>query len=302
MVRIPQFGATSGAESFGILAVWRRASLLFILLFAVCGGLIVLGDLLTISLNANVNRLFSVLLASLPVALWLLLSVLPEFRVDRPRRRLIGVAVVSGLTASAVGLPLIDNFFVTELWLPLQSVIQRIAGYSLTAGLIDVGLKFVVLRYLIYPQALRVRSDAVAYAIAGAIGYSFYMSLVLVWRLEPTWNNAAIYILSSFAIQATSSVFIALGILESYFSDAFPLVLPVNLLAAALVSGIIQALLPGLLSGPLSQAGSVDRPLFALLFLAVSATVSFGAAYFLYSNSERREREAYVSHGAADGV
>ncbi|MYD09542.1 MAG: hypothetical protein F4X02_05790 [Chloroflexi bacterium] len=302
MIRIRQIGQTDAAESYGILPVWRRLSLLFIFLSAICGGMIVAGEALPAVLNVELNRALSLSLTSLPVALWLLIAVLPEYRVERPRRRLIGVAVVSGLAASAVGLPLAEAFFVLDQWLPLQSVFQRIIGFTLTAGMIDAGLRFTVLRYLIYPQALRVRGDAVAYALASAIGYSFYLSLVLVWRLEPTWNNAAIYVLSSFTIQVVSSLFIALGIIESYFSDAFPLVLPANLLAAALVNGVLQALLPGLLSGPLSQAGAADRPLFGLVFVVAAALVSVTAAYFLYSNSERLEREAYVGHEGIDGI
>lgn len=302
MNRMPQFRETGPAESYGILPVWRRLSILFVSLSAICGGMVVAGEALPLALNADFNRALSLMLAALPVALWLLISVLPDYRVDRPRRRLFGVSVVSGLVASAIGLPLAETYFVLDQWLPLQSVLQRIIGFTLTAGMIDAGLRFVVLRYLIYPQALRVRSDAVAYALASAIGYSFYLSLVLVWRLEPTWNNAAIYILSGFTIQAASSLFIALGIIESYFADAFPLVLPANLLAAALVNGVMQALLPGLLSGPLSQAGSADRPLFGLAFLLAAATVSVAAAYFLYSNSERLEREAYVRHEGANGI
>ncbi len=302
MVRVPQFSETSSAETFGVLPVWRRFSILVAVVSLVCGAFVLAGELLPVTPNFEVDRLASLTLAALPALVWLLLSVLPEFRVDRPRRRLIGVAVVSGLCASAIGLPLAEAFFVIDQWLPLQSVFQRIVGYTLTAGMIDVGLRFVVLRYLIYPQALRIRRDVVAYALAAAIGYSFYFNLVLVWRLEPTWNNAAIYVLSSFTIQATSSLYIALGIIESYFADAFPLVLPVNLVVAALVAGVMQALLPGLLSGPLSQAGSGDRPLFGLAFLLAATIVSIGAAYFLFSNSERREREAYVSQGDGDGV
>ena len=301
MVRIPQFRESGAPESYGIVPVWRRLSLLFIFLSAVCGFIVIADEALTIALDADLRRALSLMLAALPVILWLLIAVLPELRVERPRRRLIGVAVVSGLTASALGLPLAQAFFVVDQWLPLQSVFQRIVGFTLTVGMIDLGLKFVVLRYLIYPQALRVRSDAVAYALAAAIGYSFYLSLELVWRLEPTWSHAAIYVLSSFTIQAASSLYIALGIIESYFADAFPLVLPVNLLLAALIAGLAQALLPGLLSGPLSQAGSADRPLFGLMFLLAASIASLGSAYFLYANSERRQREAYVSQEGADG-
>ena len=302
MIRIPQFRETEAPESYGILPVWRRISALFVTLSLVCGTAIVAGESLPLALNAELSQALALFLSALPVALWLLIAVVPEYQQARPRRRLIGVSVVSGLTASAIGLPLLETFFAIEQWLPLQSVFQRILGYTLTAGMIDVGLRFVVLRYLIYPQALRVRGDAVAYALASAVGYSFYLNMALVWRLEPIWNSAAIYVLSGFTIQAASSLFIALGIIESYFADAFPLVLPLNLLAAALVSGFAQALLPGLLSGPLSQAGSADRPLFGLMFLLAGATISLAAAYFLYANSERREREAYVSHEGVDGI
>ena len=302
MAQFPQFNVSSGAESYGVLPVWRRFGILVSVVVFVCGATILGGEALPATRDVDFNRIAALMLTSLPVILWLLLSVLPESRVDRPRRRLIGVAVVSGLAASAVGLPLAEGFFVVHQWLPLQSVFQRIVGYTFTAGVIDVGLRFVVLRYLIYPQALRVRSDGVAYALAAAIGYSFYLTLVWIWRLEPTWNHAAVYVLFSFTIQTASSLFIALGIIESYFGDAFPLVLPFNLLIATLVAGIMQALLPGLLSGPLSQAGSGDRPLFGLLFLVASMIASVGAAYFLYANSERREREAYGSQGGSDGL
>ena len=298
MIRIRQIGQTDAAESYGILPVWRRLSLLFVLLSAICAGMIVAGEALPAVLNVEFNRALSLSLTALPIALWLLISVLPEYRVERPRRRLIGVAVVSGLAASSVGLPLAEAFFVLDQWLPLQSVFQRIIGFTLTAGMIDAGLRFTVLRYLIYPQALRVRGDAVAYALASAIGYSFYLSLVLVWRLEPTWNNAAIYVLSSFTIQAASSLFIALGIIESYFSDAFPLVLPVNLLAAALVNGVLQALLPGLLSGPLSQSGATDRPLFRpCVCLGRRARVGNGGLFSLLKFRTPRARSVCGPRG-----
>ena len=205
----------------------------------------------------------------------------------------MGVAMVSALTASAIGLPLVEEFFQVELWLPLESVSQRIIGFTLTAGVVDVGLKFLVLRYLIYPQALRVRSDAIAYAFASAIGYSFFLNLALLWSLQPIWDLAAIYILANFTIQFGSSMYIALGMIESYFSDAFPLVLPINLLLAALMTGLITALLGGLLSGPLGLSGNTDRPFFALLMLFAMLFGTLGIVYFLYSNSERREREAY---------
>ena len=264
--------------------------------------IVLAGELFQPRLDAQVRLVLAMALVLFPVVLWLLVSVLPEYRVARPRRRLIGVAMVSALTASALGLPLVEGFFRVEQWLPLQSVIQRIIGYTLTAGMVDAGLKFLVLRYLVYPQALRVRSDVIAYALASAIGYSFFLNLALLWRLQPIWNIAAIYLLANFTVQLSSSLLIGLGIVETYFSDAYPLVLPVNVLIAALMTGIISTLVGGVLSGSLSTAGNSDRPLFAILLLTVSLIVTLSAVYVLYSNSERREREAYTGRGDNDGI
>ena len=302
MAQYLQNRATSSAEAYGVLPVWRRISLQLLVLSAICGILVLGNEFLQPKLDTDFSRIVSLALVPIPVVLWLLLSLLPEYRFARPRRRLLGVAVVSGLTASAIGLPLVETFYAVDQWLPLQSVFQRIVGYTVTAGIVDTGLKFVVLRYLVYPQGLRVRSDAVAYAVASAVGYSFYLNLVLVWRMEPTWASAAIMVLANLTIQFAASLFTALGLVESYFAEAFPLVLPINLLVAALTTGVITALLPGLMSGPLSQTGNTDRPLFGFMFLLASWIAILGIVYFLYSNSERRERETYGGRGDTDGI
>lgn len=290
------------AEAYSFLPVWRRLTLQLALLTAFMCLIVALDEVFQPRFDAQIERVISLALVALPLILWLLVSVLPEYRVARPRRRLLGVAVVSALTASAIGLPLAQDFFRVDEWLPLQSVIARILGYSLSAGIVDAGLKFVALRYLIYPRGLRVRGDAVAYAFAGAIGYSAFMSLALIWQLAPKWDIAAIYLLSNLAIQFASSMFIALGIAESYFSDAYPLVLPLNIVAAAFSSGLLMALIGGFLSGPLGTAGNSDRPLFAIALLVAALSLTAGIVYFLYANAERREREAYMSRWTADAI
>ncbi len=289
-------------EDYAFLPVWRRLSLQLFLLTAAMLLIVLLGELFQPSLDAQLERIVTLASVSLPVILWLYLSVMPEYRVARPRRRLIGVAVVSALTASAIGLPLLQDFYRVQEWLPLQSVFARILGYMLTAGAIDAGLKFLVLRYLIYPRSLRVRSDAFAYAFASAVGYSAFLNIALILQFELTMGSAAIYLLANLTIQLASSMFIALGIVESYFSDAYPLVLPINVLIAAMSTGLITALVGGFMSGSLGTAGNTDRPLFAFAMLVASLVVAMGVVYFLYSNAERREREAFASQWQSDGI
>ena len=298
----PSAAASDSAESVAFLPVWRRITLQLSITVAI--GALVVGafSYLEPQLSRQLQRATGMALVALPVLMWVALSVWPEYHFGRPRRRLIAVAVVASLTASSLGLPLVEQFFRVDQWLPLQSVAQRILGYTLTVGLLDTGLKFVVLRYVVYPQALRVRSDAVAYAFAAAVGYSAYLSLVQIWRLEPTPDFAALFVLGNTAAQLASALFIALGIIESYFSDAIPLVLPLNLVVAAFASGTVSALAAGVMSGPLSTQGSGDRPILGLAILLAAISLSLAAVYFLYSNSERREREAYLGSGVNDGV
>jgi len=289
-------------DAYSILPVWRRLSALLLIMTGALLAIVLLSELLQRRFDERIEHVLSLALAPLILLAWLIIAVLPEYRAARPRRRLIGVAILSALTASAIGLPLMEDFMRVDEWLPLQSVFQRIVGYSLSVGVVDTGLKFIVLRYLIYPQGLRVRSDGVAYALASAMGYGAFLSFALIWRLEPTLGIAAIYVLANFTIQLASAMFIALGIIESYFSDAYPLVLPSNVAVAALASGVITALLGGFLSGPLTTAGNTARPLFACAMLLASLIITFGTVYFLYSNSERREREAYMSQWNTDGI
>ncbi|MCY3834793.1 MAG: hypothetical protein OXG85_17405 [Chloroflexi bacterium] len=288
--------------AYSILPVWRRLVSLLLVLAAVLLIIVLVGQFLEVRFDPRFERVAALALTPFALLLWLFISVLPEYRTERPRRRLIGVAVVSALTASAIGLPLAQDFMRISEWLPLQSVFQRVLGYSLSAGVIDTGLKFVVLRYLIYPQALRVRSDAIAYAAASAMGYSAFLSVAFIWRLTPAWDIAAVYLLANLAVQLASGLFIALGIIESYFSDAPLLVLPVNIAVGALAGGVISALLGGFLSGPLTTAGNTARPLLTFAMLLAALALTLGTVYFLYSNSERREREAYMSGWAPDGI
>ena len=287
---------------YSFLPVWRRLAMLLLILAAALLAIVLVGQFLEFRFDPLLERIIALALAPLALVAWVIIAVMPEYRVERPRRRLVGVAVVSALTASAIGLPLAQDFMRVAEWLPLQSVFQRVIGYSLSAGVIDTGLKFMVLRYLIYPQALRVRSDAIAYAAASAMGYSMFLTAALVWPLAPTWDIAAVLLLANLTIQFASGLFIALGIIESYFSDAPLLVLPVNVAVGALASGVITALLGGFLSGPLTTAGNTARPLFAFAMLLAALLLTLGTVYFLYSNSERREREAYMSRWTSDGI
>ena len=215
-------GSAPETGAFAVLPVWRRITVQLGILSVTALAIVLAKELLALQFEGTLRRALSLALVPLPLLLWLLFSARPESRFARPRRRLVGVAVLSGLCASAFGLPLVDDFFQIGQWLPLESVIQRIVGYTVTVGIVDVGIKFMVLRFLVLPQGLRARSDVVAYAMAAAVGYSFTINLVSIWRLDPVWELAAIVVLSNIVIQFASSMAMTLGIVASYFANGLP--------------------------------------------------------------------------------
>ena len=289
----------SDEEASPYWQVWPMIALQVLLMAAVSAVVVLASELFNPQLDGEMNRALTVALTLLPVMLWLAAAVLPEYRVLQPRKHLIGIAMLSALMAAAIGLPLTQDFFRIEQWLPLESSLRRITGFTLTAGMVDTALKLFILRFVVSPKSLRIRSDVIACGLACAVGYSFYLNLALIWDLQPDFGVAAIYVLSNYTIQFASSMFIALGVIESYFGDALPIVLPLNLLLAAVATGVVTALFSGLMNGPLRLAGSSDRPLAGLGFLIIALLFSGAVGYFLYTVSERRQREAW---GDADGI
>lgn len=290
------------SQRHATVPVWRNIVIQLAMIIALCLLLLVLSEALSLKPEGDVSRVLTAVLLIFAPGVWLAVAVAPEAQSSRPRRRLIGVAVLSGLSAAAIGLPLVQDFFRLEEWLPLETVFRRILGFALTAGLVDAGLKLLVLRFTIYPNELRMRSDAVAYCLASAVGYSFYLNIAIVLQLQPSLAIAANYVLANLAIQFASAMFIALGIAESYFGNAIPLVLPTNVIAAAATTGLIAPVFTGIMSGPLGTAGNEDRPLFGILFLIAAICLSGALTFFLYNASERREREMFVGSGDRDGL
>lgn len=281
--------------------VWRRMVLQLCAFALLALAAVLISELLHLEPSQDLGLLIALGIAAVPPVIWLAAAVAPERRVLRPRRRLVGVAIVSALVASAVGLPVVQDFFRIVQWLPHESAFGRIVGYTLTAGMVDAGLKLLVLRAIAVPSELRVRSDSIAYAMASAVGYSLYLNLELIVSVEPSPGIAAIYVLANFVIQFASAMFIAIGISESFFSDALPPVLPMNVLLAAISTGIISSVYTGVMGGALTTQGSGDRPLFGIGFLIIALFVFCGISYFLYHVSERRVREAY-NGGGGNGV
>jgi hypothetical protein len=93
-------------------------------------------NLFKISLPPRLQPYVSFGLVIIPCLLWLFFSLWGEYRASQPRRQLLAVMILTMLVTSAIGSPLLDRYFRLDAWLPLAPALNRILGYTLTAGIV----------------------------------------------------------------------------------------------------------------------------------------------------------------------
>lgn len=241
-------------------------------------------------------RLYSnIFLAISPTLLWLLFSRIPENNVVEPRRRLLTAFTVTALVANAIGIPLVNSVFEPDSWLPLQGGTNRILGYMLTVGTLQEFLKYLVLRYIVWPDYYRIRQDAIAYGAATATAYSLVISLNYV-LVNPTAASDVVLmrIFATLSVQMIGSIVVAFGLSETLFSDALSLFLPFMMTLAALLSGLAITLRSSFLNATLGLAVSEQREIFGLLFSVVFYGAIMSVFLFLFNITEQREQDKII--------
>ena len=288
-------------EIYPYRRVWRSIAVETGILLTLALVLFILVNYLDFQLPAPVRTAFNLTLALTPLALWLGLSWWPERFVLQPRQRLLTVMVVSALAANAVGLPLVNNVFQVDRWLPLSSAITRIVGYTFTVGIVQEMLKYLVIRYMVWPDQFRVRLDAVAYAAASAVGYATVLNLDFVLSGAPPPDAAAIRIFGTVALQIVTSAVVGYGLAEVCFSRPSPFLLTITVALAAFMTGLAIPIRAGLVNATLSLDAlganpflntSAPRPLQGLGFSIALLVGPLLVLSFLFSSAEQREHEA----------
>ncbi|NDJ61206.1 MAG: PrsW family intramembrane metalloprotease [Chloroflexi bacterium] len=251
---------------------------------------------------ASLNTSITLGLLALPLFLWLIFALGAEQRVPEPRRRLLAVLIVSALVANAVGLPLIDGVFQPNRWLSLASAVDRIVGYTFTVGIVQEFLKYLVVRYIVWPDYFRTRVDAVAYGIAGAIGYATVINFQFVLTNAVPLDAAALYIFDTLTANLAGSIIVSYGFAEVRFGNPTAFLLTITIALAALVNGALIPLRAGLVNADFffnldvfSLQVSAPSPLLGLGLSAAAAVGVVVVVAFLYANAERRAREAQAT-------
>lgn len=250
---------------------------------------------LGISLAGNNLIAVNVTLAISPALLWIIFSRVPENNVVEPRRRLLTIFTVTALVANAVGIPLLNAVFQPNEWLPLQSALNRIIGYTVTVGILQEFLKYLVLRYIVWPDYYRVRTDAIAYGAATAVAYAMVVNLNYVLNNPSAASDVVMLrVFANTAIQIVGSIVIAFGLSETRFNSALSFLLPIMVVLAASLTGIAIPMRAQFMNAGLGLTISGQREIFGLIFSIIFYVAPMAVMFFLFSITERREQEMMI--------
>ncbi len=255
----------------------------------------VLVNLIGLDIPLAYREYANVVLALLPFILWMLFSRIPENNAIEPRRRLLTTFTVTALVANAIGIPLVNTIFEPDAWLPLQSNLNRILGYTLTVGVLHEFLKYLVLRYIVYPDYFRIREDAVAYGAATAVAYATVISITYVLANPTAAPDVVIMrIFAILSIQITGSIIVAFGLSETLFSNALSFFMPMMMMLSALLAGMAITLRSSFLNATLGLTISEQREIFGLLFSVIFYFIPMAVFFFLFNITERREQDKII--------
>ena len=157
--------------------VWRTAAYETVVLVVGALAVNLSVSLFDIQLDAPQRPLVTAILALAPVGLWLLFSWRGEHHVLHPREGLLATLVISALVANAVAAPFIEEFIEPDRWLNTAPGLTRLLGYAVTVGLTVEFLKYLILRYTVWPRRFRRRIDSMAYSLAVSLAFATVFNL-----------------------------------------------------------------------------------------------------------------------------
>lgn len=239
------------------------------------------------SLRGGALVFAGVVLALVPAALWMVVFYLQDRAEPEPKEYLFGVFGLGALLASAVGQPLITQFFRVSDW-ATGSVLLRLGAGVLVVGTIQEFLKYAAVRYSIFNSPeFDERIDGIIYGAAAGLGYATMLNITYVVNnggvdLAVGATRIAVSALAHASFAGISGYFLG----RAKFENMGPLWLPAGLFLAALLNGVVTVAL-----GAISRSGLQATPLNGLILAAGIAIVTFGTLFMIM----RRNNQALTA-------
>jgi RsiW-degrading membrane proteinase PrsW (M82 family) len=251
--------------------------LLFVGLVA---GLVSVTDL---ALDGPVLVLAGVVLALIPALLWLGFFYQQDRLEPEPKRFILGVFLLGGLLANAVGIPVVRDLFRAQEWMP-RNAVANILGSILVIGFVQESLKYIAVRYSVYlSPEFDERIDGVIYGTAAGLGFGTMLNIHYVTAnagvdLSMGVIRIAVTTLAQASFAGISGYFLG----RAKFEEEPAWWLPLGVTIAAVLNGLFTYV-----RGEIVTVGLSYRPVNGLVLAAVVALGTFAVLYYLMRRANR---------------
>lgn len=183
--------------------------------------------------------LVGILLALIPAAIWLIFFYLQDRLEPEPRRYVVGVFVLGGLLASAIGMPLVNDLFRVGDWLYEEPLVQLLGGI-LVVGFSQEFLKYGAVRYTMYgSREFDERMDGVIYGTAAGLGYATMLNIhYVVSNVGVDLSVGVMRIVVTALAQASFSGLVGYFLAQDKFEGKPVWWMPAGLALASVLNGL----------------------------------------------------------------
>jgi RsiW-degrading membrane proteinase PrsW (M82 family) len=228
--------------------------------------------------------LVGIVLALVPAALWLVFFYSQDRREPEPKRVILRVFFFGAIVAMGAGLLIIDDLFRVSEWSQVNPWV-RLGGLVLVVGFTQEFLKYVAVRYTVFPTPdFGDRVDGIIYGVAAGLGYATALNVEYVLS-----NQGVVPFVGSLRMVDTALAQASFAAVTGYFLAGAkhghrPVWwVPAGLTIAAVLNGLVA-----FLRREITVRGFTYQPLNAVLLALAFVVVTLGILFAILRRAEWR--------------
>jgi RsiW-degrading membrane proteinase PrsW (M82 family) len=235
-----------------------------------------LANVTQLSLTGTPLVLVGIVVSLVPAVIWLGVFVQQDRLEPEPKRFILGVFVLGGLLAQAVGIPAIRDLFRVQDWLAVGQPIVNLLGSILVIGFVQEYLKYAGVRFTVFGSTeFDERVDGIIYGAAIGVGFATVLNISYVVssggvHLGIGVMRIVIVTLAQASFAGVSGYFLG----RAKFEDMPFWWLPAGVTLAAVLNGVVSVLLQ-----EVSTQGLRFTPAYGLVLAAAVAGVTFALLF-----------------------
>ncbi len=240
----------------------------------------------------------SIVMALVPALVWLSFFYQQDRLEPEPKGFVLGVFVLGGLLAAAVGLPVARDLFHTATWLD-RSPLVNILGSILVVGVTYEFLKYAAVRYFVYPLGeFDERIDGVVYGTAAGLGFATAMNIQYVLQSGGVGLQAGIvHVVVTALAQASFAGVTGYFLGQAKFAHKPIWWMPAGLALASVLNGLFTYLSGEVTRGGISLTAGGGYNRWPGLILAGAVAVVVFVALNVLMRRANRETLAQTTGG-----